>query len=166
MDKNSDILKRIDRKSGMTVPEGYFAEFAARMTASLPKQEASDSTPQQQAPRLSTWRRLRPYIYMAAMFAGIWCMMKMFSMIGNSDKADLSIDNYPGLVTALNNDNFVDDYVYPNISESDVMDHILNSDLSVEELDELLNAPEDELNDDVSMAEDNLQPIEEVVDQP
>ncbi len=30
-------------------------------------------------PELSRWQRLRPYVYLAAMFCGIWCMMKIFS---------------------------------------------------------------------------------------
>ena len=32
-----DILDRIGRKSGMTVPDGYFEQFADRMKNSLPE---------------------------------------------------------------------------------------------------------------------------------
>lgn len=157
MDKQKDILKQVDRRTGMTVPDGYFAEFASRMAASLPKEPASTVTLSQDAPRLTTWRRVRPYVYMAAMFAGIWCMMKMFSMIGNTN-ADLSIDNYPGLATALNNETFIDDYVYPNISDSDIYDHLMDSDISLDELiDEGAFSLEDTESEDIDPYVENEQ---------
>lgn len=138
MNKQSDILKQVDRRSGMTVPEGYFAEFSARMAASLPNEspsfkEALEETADRH--EMTRWRRIRPYVYMAAMFAGIWCMMKMFSMLG-SQNADLSIDNYPGLATALNNETFVNDYVYPNISDDEIIDQMLDSGFDFEDLNE------------------------------
>ena len=132
MDKNSDILKQVDRRTGMTVPEGYFADFAARMTADLPQQSPSFAL-LEDAPKPSTWKRVRPYVYMAAMFAGIWCMMKMFSMFGDQ-KADLSIENYPALSTALNNESFIDDYVYPNINESEILDQMIDSGIDFDDI--------------------------------
>lgn len=50
---------------------------------------------EQKQPNVSTWQRVKPYLYMAAMFAGIWCMMKMFHMITTTD---LSLDNPPQAV--------------------------------------------------------------------
>lgn len=132
MGKNSEILKQVDRRTGMTVPEGYFAEFAARMSASLPQKPVfSDSEVKE--PRLSRWHRMRPYVYMAAMFAGIWCMMKMFSLFSQND-ADLSIENYPGLVTALNNENFKDNFVYPALNDYDILDQLYQSGESLDYL--------------------------------
>lgn len=69
---------------------------------------------------------------MAAMFAGIWCMMKMFQMMG-SGSADLSIDNYPGVITALNNDNFVKDYVFPSVNEYDLLEDIYETGFDADE---------------------------------
>lgn len=128
MEKNNDILHKIDRRSGMTVPEGYFAGFASRMAASLPDKPA-DQTPVMQR---TFWQKIRPYAYMAAMFAGIWCMMKMFQMMG-SGSADLSIDNYPGVITALNNDNFVKDYVFPSVNEYDLLEDIYETGFDADE---------------------------------
>ena len=34
-----DILTKAARNDGMTVPDGYFDDFAARMAASLPEME-------------------------------------------------------------------------------------------------------------------------------
>ena len=55
------------------------------------------------------WGRVRPYVYMAAMFAGIWCMFKMFTMMSNTS-TDLSIDNNKILTEALSDDNFIYDH--------------------------------------------------------
>lgn len=71
MKKNEDILEKIGRKSGYKVPEGYFEQFAVRMTEQLPQREIAP------VEKVSTWQRLKPYIYMAAMFAGIWLMVEV-----------------------------------------------------------------------------------------
>ena len=53
-------------------PEGYFADFAKKMAASLPEKQI----PAKRKP--TRWLRIRPYVYMAAMFAGVWCMGYLF----------------------------------------------------------------------------------------
>ncbi len=60
------------------MPDGYFDSLSSRIEAKLP--------PYPEAPKaepLSRWHRIRPYVYMAAMFLGIWCMMKMFHEMTN-----------------------------------------------------------------------------------
>ena len=118
-----DILDKVNRNDGMTVPDGYFEQFAAKMAASLPEQEWEKKTPKVM-PR-SVWQRVRPYIYLAAMFMGVWCMMKMFDLMRH-DSYGLSIDNNPVMTAALGNDHFINDYF---INECDVNDHQLMDDL-------------------------------------
>ena len=72
MKNKSDILAQIGGKSGYKVPEGYFEQFAERMIEQLPEREI----PKPEV--VTTWQRLRPYLYMAAMFAGIWLMVQAF----------------------------------------------------------------------------------------
>lgn len=64
MKTDHDILAKIDRDSGMTVPDGYFADFASRMEAAIPANRPKIA----EAPR-SFWQQVRPYAYLAAMFA-------------------------------------------------------------------------------------------------
>lgn len=72
MKKKEDILEQVGRKTGYKVPEGYFENFTARMTEQLPERELPK-------PEIITpWQKFRPYIYMAAMFAGIWLMLQVF----------------------------------------------------------------------------------------
>lgn len=107
---------------GMTVPEGYFDSFATKMVASLPFREELDIPVEKQKNKpASTWMRIRPYVYMAAMFAGAWCLIKMFSIMSPSSSG-ISLDNYPSLSLALEDEQFVDDYIIDDVSTYDVME--------------------------------------------
>ena len=39
MSKDKDILGKVNRREGMTVPEGYFDDFTAKMISSLPEKQ-------------------------------------------------------------------------------------------------------------------------------
>lgn len=85
------LIEKAGRESGQRVPEGYFEEFYAQMATKLPEKSAAPAPA-----KLTRWQRMRPYVYLAAMFAGIWCMMQMFHIM--SDRATLTPDNPPALV--------------------------------------------------------------------
>lgn len=104
----------------MTVPDGFFEDFAVRMAASLPEQKWE--TPQNELPR-SLWNKVRPYMYMAAMFLGVWCMMKMFDLMRPSN-SDLSIENNAILSEAVSNDDFMNDYCLTDIENSDLLEDL------------------------------------------
>lgn len=118
-----DILTKVGRNDGMTVPDGYFDDFATRMAASLPEMEWEKPRPKVM-PR-SVWQRIRPYVYMAAMFMGVWCMMKMFDLM-RTDSSGLSIDNNPVMTAALKNDHFINEYF---INEGEISDYQLMNEL-------------------------------------
>lgn len=82
MEKKSPILDEIGRKHGMKVPENYFADFTEKMVENLPEREF----PMPEQPTL--WLRVRPWVYMAAMFAGVWLMLKMFTGIFSVEKGE------------------------------------------------------------------------------
>ena len=86
METRHDILEKAGHQTGYTVPEGYFDSVRSKIMANLPEYQEA------QPEKISMWTKVQPYIYMAAMFAGIWCMMKMFHMMTS---ADLSLDNPP-----------------------------------------------------------------------
>ena len=91
------------------------------MSESLPEMPKSEFAPQ---PKRTMWHRLRPYTYMAAMFAGIWCMMKMFGMMSGAGPDLTDINNYPGVITALNDNNYVEDYLYPTLNQYDIIESL------------------------------------------
>lgn len=119
----NDILTRVDRRHGMTVPEGYFEDFASRMMSSLPERpELTDPQARMEVPS-TLWQRIRPYVYMAAMFAGVWCMLKMFSLM-TSDTPQ-PFESNPVIAEAFGNDAFVNDYVISDINQWDLYDDLM-----------------------------------------
>lgn len=86
MKTEHNILEKVGGKTGYNVPDNYFDSVRSKILENLP--DYVEKKPE----KLSMWRKVQPYVYMAAMFAGIWCMMKMFHMMTT---ADLSLDNPP-----------------------------------------------------------------------
>lgn len=119
----NDILNKADHRDGMTVPDGYFDDFARRMAATLPPIDFEKSDEEQHVASMSLWQKVRPYVYMAAMFLGVWCMMNMFDIIRPSNN-ELSLETRPAAVAALNNDDFFNNYVAPTIDESALYDDL------------------------------------------
>lgn len=81
MRQENKLKEKVGTRLPYTVPEGYFESFKKNLESNLP--EFSEAPKQK---RLSTWHRIRPYVYLAAMFAGIWCMMKIFHNVSNSEQ--------------------------------------------------------------------------------
>ncbi len=130
-DKNS-ILQRAGHDAGMTVPEGFFEQFAEQMSARLPEQEwerEAARTPVLIRPR-TTWQRIRPYVYMAAMFAGIWLMMNMFTLFTPASMEE-QLQQNEMLTQAFQDSSFVSDQ--EEAIESDL------DDVTDEEMDEAMD---------------------------
>ena len=130
--EDKDILSKIGRNDGMKVPDGYFADFARRMAEELPQrpelaQMASGVPPH------SLWERVRPYVYMAAMFAGVWCMLKMFTGISTGNSLT-PMENNPIMAEAFSNDDFMNEYVLDDVSDRDVMDEMMQDGISADSI--------------------------------
>lgn len=122
---NENILEKLNHKDGMTVPDGYFEDFASRMAASLP--EAEWEKEPKVLPR-SFWDKVRPYIYLAAMFAGVWCMMSLVDVF-KASSTDSLFDNNQLLAQAMNDDSYMLDYYVTegSMSDSDLLDDLYES---------------------------------------
>lgn len=128
--------------AGMSVPEGYFDGFCARMEDMLPERPELEQ-PQGEVIPATMWTRIRPYVYMAAMFAGVWLMLQMFtSLFGVSDLTP--IDQNPVIAEALSSDEFLMDYVYDDLTSWDIVDQMIE-DGTIESADDLdaLYAPDE-----------------------
>lgn len=133
MDKNTPHILDIARKhglaepsAGLDVPEGYFEAFTDRLMASLPERpelEHPDDVEAQAGPR-SFWQTVRPYVYMAAMFAGVWLMLQLFTTLSGTGRLQ-PMDSNPVFAEALGNDAFVDEYLYNNIDSWDIVDEMV-----------------------------------------
>ena len=131
-EKLPEVLERIGRNDGMTVPEGYFADFATRMEGMLPLNLEAEAQQKR-----SLWMRVRPYVYMAAMFAGVFCMTKMFGLMGETDSLDMRIDRNPVMIAALSNQEFVEDYLGDSMSEAEILDDMWESGLDATDFEDL-----------------------------
>ena len=69
--EETDLLKRCGSVNPFTVPEGYFANFTEQLMDKLPEREI------QPAPQLTQWARVKPWVYMAAMFCGLMLSVRM-----------------------------------------------------------------------------------------
>ncbi len=77
--EDSTLLKKYGKNPGFKVPDNYFEDFNKRMSDMLPDVEI---TPVDIKPTM--WQRVKPLVYLAAMFAGVWCMMSVFSHFNGS----------------------------------------------------------------------------------
>lgn len=119
MKEDKNILDKINRKSGMTVPDNYFADFAEKMMQNLPeKQEPIIAKPP------TTWQKVRAYVYLAAMFAGIWCMVKMVDLMGSNTPGTPSeaANSAQILAQAIEDESFINDYCYEEIDEYSLLE--------------------------------------------
>lgn len=73
MNNEQKIQNKFGRDPGFKVPEGFLDKVYVEV------RDKRHQLPHVESPKVTRWHRIRPYIYLAAMFAGIWCMMKVFT---------------------------------------------------------------------------------------
>ena len=123
--EDSTILKKYGKDPGFKVPENYFADFNRRMTEMLPDVEIThvDVKP-------TMWQRVKPLVYMAAMFAGLWCMMSIFSHFTPQG----NMDNVRAVAEKLYDDKGnVDDFIMSGVSDYDILNYEDSVQMSNEE---------------------------------
>ena len=84
MGKEENILRKVGTKNPFRVPEHYFENFTQELMSKLPEQE-----PIQPMPELTLWQRVKPWVYMAAMFCGIMLSVRVF--VGEPQKNEFPI---------------------------------------------------------------------------
>lgn len=81
---------------------------------------------------------------MAAMFAGVWLMLQLFTMLSGTGRLQ-PMDSNPVLAEALDNDAFLEQFVYDDIDSWDVVDEMVEDG----SLDAGLDFFADEIPDDI-----------------
>lgn len=110
MNQEEKLKDKFGNEGGWKVPEGYFANFCKEMTERLPEYPEAPKIPD-----LTLWQKLKPYVYLAAMFAGIWLMMNVFHRVSSTES--YSLDNPPEFLAqaALDSD-LQETYHYISVS--------------------------------------------------
>lgn len=117
MKEEIKIREKYGTSAGWRVPDDYFDKFRNEMLGNLP--EYPEKPREQQ---LSRWQRVKPYVYLAAMFAGIWMMMQIFGRA--SGMGQLNLDNPPEQIAQIMST--------PEVASEFVLPSTLN-DIEVEE---------------------------------
>ena len=85
MEKENDILKIAGKQNPFKVPDGYFESLTSTVMERL------EEPVEQETPVVSMWMRVRPYVYLAAMFIGITCMIRVYTGLTSGVDSDNSI---------------------------------------------------------------------------
>lgn len=65
MEKRDEFWQKMPREGGFKMPDNYLDNITSRVMEQLPEQ------PEQETVVVSLWTKVRPILYMAAMFMGI-----------------------------------------------------------------------------------------------
>ena len=86
------------------VPEGYFENLTQDIMAALPQQESIYST----TIKVTPWMRIRPYIYVAAAFAGIFfCIKAAVGINSRNNNAEVAQTEE----TTIYSDEYIDSFL-------------------------------------------------------
>lgn len=107
------LLEKYGKSGAWKVPEGYFESVYKEIHSKLPPYKSA-----MKAPDMSLWQRVKPYVYLAAMFAGIWLMMKVFH--NATGGVELSLENPPAQVAVAMSEPDVADYYLSSETYSDM----------------------------------------------
>lgn len=124
MKEEDKLLKKIGKDNPFTVPEGYFEHLTSDVMNKLPEQEKSVFVHKE--PRM--WDRVKPWVYMAAMFVGAALIIKVASY--NPNPFDDGVSATAEAETEVAYDTYIDyavsqammdDYsLYVYLTEADV----------------------------------------------
>lgn len=103
MNNEQRIIEKFGREPGFKAPD----DFLERIYTQIAEERGDLPSYENKQEKVTRWHRIRPYIYLAAMFAGIWCMMKMFDLASEHGKVQapialtektVSLDNPPEML--------------------------------------------------------------------
>ena len=84
MGKEENILKKVGTKNPFSVPDHYFEDLTQELMSKLPEKE-----PMLPVAEPTLWQRVKPWVYMAAMFCGIMLSVRIF--VGEPKKDEFPI---------------------------------------------------------------------------
>ena len=118
MAKEDYLLKRFGRENPYNVPEGYFDNFTGQMMDRLPERTFDDLP----ARRVTLWDKVKPIVYLAAMFAVADDIMRG----GKTDAPATNVAANSGNTVVPNDDSDMDmaaDYCNYVLNETEMDDY-------------------------------------------
>lgn len=119
MKEEDNILRKAGLENPFQVPDGYFEQLTSKIMERLPEKEPA-GVPERQP---SLWDKVKPLIYMAAMFAGAALIIRvaLSDRVAGSDvvAVDDSEVEMEYINTVVNN-SMLDDYsLYVYLTDAD-----------------------------------------------
>ena len=112
MQEEDNILKKVGKENVFRVPDGYFENLTSEVMSRLPEKE----TPAIIKREPTKWERIKPWVYMTAMFVGAALIIRVAStertpvndrMAMDEPETEVVSDEY--ISTVLDN-SMLDDY--------------------------------------------------------
>lgn len=121
MDENNIISpeSKWPKSNGMIVPKGYLEEFTSKMMDKIPQEPAVI-----EIPKRTLLQIIRPYTYLAAMFAGAYLMLNIFSVGSFNMNESAKMQRMLAEVVNTNTLAYVDDYIA--VDDYDIYDELYN----------------------------------------
>jgi hypothetical protein len=128
MKEEDQLLKKVGTGNPFTAPEGYFEHLTSEVMNTLPEQEVSPFVVKE----VTMWDRVKPWVYMAAMFVGAALIIKVASynpdpfkdkQIAATDAAATADSEvvYDGYIDYAVNQSMLDDYsLYVYLTDASV----------------------------------------------
>lgn len=82
MKEEDNILKMVGKENGFRVPDGYFENLTSEVMSRLPEKEKPAFIKKEP----TKWERVKPWLYMTAMFAGAALIIR----VASSDRAPVA----------------------------------------------------------------------------
>ena len=81
MKEENKIISKVGTKNPFKVPDGYFTDVTQELMNKLPEKEILYANQE-----VTLWQRVKPWIYMTAMFCGIMLSVRIFVDKPNKDE--------------------------------------------------------------------------------
>ncbi|WP_303209128.1 hypothetical protein [Bacteroides oleiciplenus] len=123
MKEEDNILKKVGKENVFRVPDGYFENLTSEVMSRLPEKE----TPVFIKKEPTKWERIKPWLYMTAMFAGAALIIRVASADRTPatdqiamDDAETEVVSDEYISTVLDN-SMLDDYsLYVYLTDASV----------------------------------------------
>lgn len=114
MKEEDSILKKVGKGNSFKVPEGYFDTLASEVMSQLPEKEKVDF----KLAEPTRWAKMKPWVYMAAMFVGAALIIRVASSNHQSKTENLA-------ATEVTTETVSDEYIDVALDRSMMDDYSL-----------------------------------------
>ena len=124
MKEEDKILRKVGKGNSFKVPEGYFENLTSEVMNKLPEKEHTDFIVREP----SKWQKMKPFVYMAAMFIGAALIIRVASSnhkpaspeIAATEIMEADIDSDEYINAALDGSMMVDYSLYVYLTDASV----------------------------------------------